>query len=184
MKSLDTINLLLKRRSVVAKLLQEPGPSRDELETILRCATRVPDHKGLSPWRIQVLDRASIDSFQKKLPALFSGDPAVFEKAQNKLPKSAPTMLVVHSHTISQSVPRFEQILSGGALCQNVLVASQALGYHAQWVTEWMAYSDSVKTQLNIPTSEDILGFIYIGTPPEAPKERPRPDLNSIVAFI
>ena len=50
-----TIELLLTRRSLVVSKMTEPGPNADELETILRCATRVPDHGKLSPWRIQVV---------------------------------------------------------------------------------------------------------------------------------
>jgi nitroreductase len=39
------IDLLLTRRSVKAPMLAEPGPTADQLATILKAAARVPDHK-------------------------------------------------------------------------------------------------------------------------------------------
>ncbi len=180
----DTIELLLKRRSVIASKLIAPGPNAEELETILRCGTRVPDHKGISPWRIQVADRATQDTLHAKLPELHEGDPASLEKTNTKEPKTAPLLLIVSSQTTSTRAPRNEQILSGAAVCQNLIVAANALGYRSQWLTEWFAYSDKVKTYLGIPTTEEIIGFIYIGSTAEQPNERPRPNLDDIVTRL
>jgi len=180
----DTIDLLMRRRSLLAQKLVEPGPSPEELEKILLCATRVPDHKGLCPWRIQIVDRASQDKLHAKLPELHEGDPASLEKTLSKEPKEAPLLIIVSSYTPSKKAPRCEQILSGAAVCQNILIASSALGYRSQWLTEWFAYSEKVKAYLGIPIIEDIVGFIYMGTESEPPKERPRPSLSDIVTTL
>ena len=79
---------------------------------------------------------------------------------------------------------RCEQLLSGAAVCQNILIAASALGYRSQWLTEWFSYSHSVKEYLGIATIEDILGFIYIGSETETPKERPRPNVSDIVTRL
>lgn len=184
MKFPATIDLLLKRRSAPAHLLDSPGPTPDELETILRCATRVPDHKMLQPWRIQIVDRTNQDKLFAKLPELHTGDPEQLAKTLRKQPRAAPLLLIVSSRSASTNAPRSEQLLSGGALCQNVLVAAHALGYRGQWTTDWMAYSDNVKALLGIPTDEEILGFIYLGSIAEPPPERPRPDLPQIVSRL
>ena len=52
----DTVDLLLKRRSAKPALLAEPGPTREQLDTILTAAGRVPDHKKLEPWRFIVFE--------------------------------------------------------------------------------------------------------------------------------
>lgn len=52
---MDALDLLLKRRSVPARNMVEPGPDAAALERILRAGTRVPDHGKLAPWRIQLL---------------------------------------------------------------------------------------------------------------------------------
>lgn len=184
MRSPETIELLLQRRSLVAQFLEEPGPSEEELELILRCATRVPDHKGICPWRIQVADRAAQDKLHAALPSLHTGDPAHLQKTNSKEPKKAPLLIIVSSNTTSDKAPRSEQLLSAAAVCQNILIASHALGYHSQWLTEWMAYNDGVKTMLGVPLTEEIVGFLYLGTAPEKPKERPRPFLADIVSTL
>jgi len=180
-RSPESIELLLNRRSLLAGSLVPPGPSESELETILQCGTRVPDHKGLNPWRIHVVDRANQDKLHAKLPELHEGDPASLEKTNSKEAKTAPLLLIVSSKIESDKAPRSEQILSGAALCQNIIVASAALGYRSQWLTEWFAYNDNVKAFIGIPESEEIIGFLYIGSENEPPRERPRPDLNEIV---
>ena len=74
-------------------------------------------------------------------------------------------------------------MLSGGALCQNALVAASALGYRGQWLSEWPAYDEKVKGALGIPPGDEILGFIYIGSCVEEPRERVRPVLEDVVGY-
>ncbi len=50
----DTIELLARRRSAPALALAEPGPTAQEIETMLGVAARVPDHGKLAPWRFVV----------------------------------------------------------------------------------------------------------------------------------
>lgn len=184
----STTDLLLKRRSLVVASQTQPGPSAADLDTILRCATRVPDHGKLTPWRIQVV-RGDV---QKKLGEVFAD---VF-KTQNpdatderlalerQRPQRAPLLLIVSTKIVSERIPRLEQLLSGDAVCQNLLVATTALGYASQWLSEWVNYDPDVKAHLGIAESDEILGFFYLGTANENPKERPRPELKDIVSYL
>ena len=52
----DTISLLKRRRSIPPPLMTGPGPTADELATILTVASRVPDHGKLAPWRFVVFE--------------------------------------------------------------------------------------------------------------------------------
>ncbi len=183
-----TIDLLLKRRSLIVTQQTEPGPSAEDLETILRCATRVPDHGKLAPWRIQVVQGDA----QAKLGEVFTdvfkkNTPEAEEKRleiERQRPQRAPLLLVVSTKIESERVPRLEQLLSGGAVCQNILVAATALGYAAQWLSEWVDYDPDVKAYLGVAPSDEILGFFYLGTASEAPKERPRPELQDVVSYL
>ena len=183
-----TLELLLTRRSVVVASQTEPGPSREDLETILRCAIRVPDHGKLAPWRIQVvqsdarerLGSVFADVFKAKNP---DADDARLELERQR-PQRAPLLLVVSTKIASERVPRLEQILSGGAVCQNILIAATALGYASQWLSEWVNYDADVKAHLGVAPTDEILGFIYLGTAKENPKERPRPELEEVVSYL
>jgi nitroreductase len=72
-------------------------------------------------------------------------------------------------------------VLSAGAAGQNLVVAATALGYGAQWITEWYGYSPGVRGALKLADNERVVGFVYIGTPKEKPEERERPALADIV---
>jgi nitroreductase len=79
-------------------------------------------------------------------------------------------------------IPEWEQLLSAGAVCQNMLIAAHALGFVANWITEWPAYNARVKEQLGLQAGERIAGFVYIGHPVQPLEERVRPDLSKIVS--
>src|SRR5262249_20313986 len=78
-------------------------------------------------------------------------------------------------------IPEWEQVLSAGAAAMNVVLAAHALGYAANWMTEWYAYDRRVLTALGVKPSERVAGFVHIGRPAEAPADRPRPPLAEIV---
>ena len=79
------------------------------------------------------------------------------------------------------AIPEWEQILSSGAVCQNILIAAHAQGFVANWITEWCAYHPRVKAALGLQTGERIAGFIYIGTSAVTLEDRPRPDIAKLV---
>ncbi len=183
-----TVELLLKRRSLVVASQSEPGPSAEDLETILRCAVRVPDHGKLTPWRIQVARKEAqarlgvvfADIYAKKNPD--AGKERL--ELERQRPQRAPLLLIVSTKIDSQPIPRPEQLLSGGAVCQNILIAATALGYASQWLSEWVNYDPDVKAHLGISPTDEILGFMYLGSASEKPKERPRPELEEIVSYL
>ena len=184
-----TINLLLTRRSVLAKALGEPGPNDQQLQTILRAGLRIPDHGRAAPWKIQVLDASAQRALGEFSATLFrSENPKakdVLIEFERERPQRSPVLLIVSFHPNKQKltkIPEVEQLLSTGAMCQNILVATQALGYNAQWVTDWPAYHPEIRRFLGHDEETQIVGFIHIGTAAEPPKERPRPDLDSIVS--
>jgi nitroreductase len=182
-----TIDLLLARRSVSANSLGDPGPSGSELELMLRAASRVPDHKKLVPWRFLLFQGEARAEFGKVLAEVCRAeekDPGAFRlETEAKRFMRAPLVIAVISRVVKNTAaPDWEQILSAGAACQNLIVAATALGYGAQWITEWYGYSPGIRRALGLADNERVAGFVYIGTPKETPEERERPALADIVA--
>ncbi len=182
------LELLHRRRSVVAKMLMEPGPDAQQLEMILTAAVRVPDHKMLSPWRLTVFEGDGRRAFGAILAGvscleneelIFSADAIQAERV--RFERAPIVIAVISKMKDTKPVPQWEQILSAGAVCQNILIAASALGYSAQWVTEWLAYSQRLRPVLQLGEGERVAGFVYIGTAKEAPKERGRPVLDQVV---
>jgi nitroreductase len=184
----EAIDLLTTRRSVLVRQLGEPGPSQDELNRILEAGMRVPDHGKIGPWRIQVINKAGQAALGELCARLYRQEHG--ERANDKMvefererPARAPILLAITARLeIPHTIPELEQRLSGGALCMNILNAAHALGYGAQWLTEWPAFNAEVKKLLGHDPSTDIIGFIYIGTPKAEPKVRDRPSLEAVVS--
>ena len=183
------IDLLLTRRSVLAKNLGEPGPDKESLHKILSAGIRVPDHGRAQPWRIQVLHKEAQRKLAEVCVELFKREnPAAVEvqiTAERDRHQRSPLLLIVTSHPKPEkfaTVPEIEQTLSSAAVCQNILLATEALGYNAQWVTDWPAYHPQVRVALGHQADTKIIGFIHIGTAIEPPHERPRPEFDAVVS--
>lgn len=180
------LNALLTRRSVSVRDLAAPAPAEAELEQILRVATRVPDHGKLCPWKILVLKEAG----QVKLGAIaakrFMMQHADANEAQiaaeHKRFARAPLCLAVISTPKHGTKPVWEQELSAGAVCTNILHAVHALGYGAKWLTEWVAYDAEILAALGGAPEDRIAGFIYIGSKTLEPEDRERPTLAEVVS--
>ncbi len=181
----ETLNLLLTRRSVVAINLGEPGPGPEQIETLQRAGLRVPDHGKLAPWRFLLFEGDARREFGNVLKRAFAEDSpsadddrVAFEA--NRFLRAPLIIGVISSVRTNTKIPEWEQILSAGAVCQNVLVAANAMGFAAQWLTEWYAYDARVHAALGLAEDERVAGFIYVGTAQEAPSERARPELADI----
>lgn len=181
------IAFLSARRSVKPDRLVAPGPSAEELETILTIASRVPDHKKLAPWRFIVLEgdaRARLGEVLAEACVAAEKEPPShvrLETERTRLMRAPLVIAVISRVTVHRSAPEWEQVLSAGAACFNLCLAANALGYGTSWITEWIAYNKAVGTALSLADNERIAGFIYVGTPAERPEERERPALSDIV---
>ncbi|MEY3552314.1 MAG: hypothetical protein RL735_662, partial [Pseudomonadota bacterium] len=182
----EMIDFLLKRRSVAPVALTGPAPSESEIETMLRIASRVPDHGKLAPWRFIVFkgearERAGAivaEAFARKDP---SAD-ATRIAAEGKRMTMAPLIVAIVSTAGPHAkIPEWEQELSAGAVCMNLLIAAHAMGFAGSWLTNWFSYDRSVLTQFGLSESERIAGFMHIGRATTAPDDRPRPELATIV---
>ncbi len=185
--SKQTLELLLQRRSVVAKNMAEPGPSDEEITTLLTIAARVPDHGKLAPWRFILFQGDRRLDFGELLRARWlalhpDASEEILSIEKNRFVRAPLIVGVVSTVLENHKIPEWEQQLCAGAACQNMLIAANALGYAGQWITEWYAYDGEIASALGLVASERIAGFIYIGTAQEAPQERKRPSLEDRVS--
>lgn len=184
-RSQETIDLLLTRRSVKPMTMIEPGPTAEETDIILRAGARVPDHGKLVPWRFILFSGEARGDFGKVLQERYrvleprAGEDMLKIEAERFL--RAPLVVAVVSRVVPHvKAPEWEQVLSAGASCQNMLVAATALGYACSWLTEWCAYDAGIARALGLGDNERIAGFLYFGSPSVPKDERDRPVLAEI----
>jgi nitroreductase len=182
------LELLRTRRSLKPDKLAAPGPTAEQLDTILTIGARVPDHKKLAPWRFVIFEgdaRAAFgEVFAQACLAEEREPPSPIRLAteRGRLMR-APVVVAVISRIVEKpGAPEWEQVLSAGAACYNICLAANAMGYGTCWITEWVSYSPTVRSALDLSEPERIAGFVYMGTPSEKPAERDRPVMSQIVS--
>jgi nitroreductase len=163
-----------------------PGPSAAELDVMLQAATRVPDHGKLAPWRFIVFAGAARQRFGEILAqCLVDENPETNEerlRVERERFLRAPVVVAVVSRVREGiPIPEWEQILSAGASCQTLTLAAHAMGYVANWITEWCAYNPCVRERMGLKSGERIAGFIYIGKAAVPLEERARPDPRLLI---
>ena len=184
----DTLKLLLTRRSGSAKAMTGPGPSPEQLETILTAATRVPDHGKLEPWRLIVLEKPALMRLallaEERGQALGLVADAL-AKGVAQFTDSNLAIAVVKCPRSTEKIAEIEQVLSVGAVCISLLNAALAAGWGANWLTGWAVEDQAFReVGLGLLPGEWVAGLIHVGTEGTVPPERPRPDLGSVVTWV
>lgn len=174
--------VLLQNRVSVTKLVAPP-PSMADLEQAFKAAVRAADHGKLQPWRFLVISGDGLQQLSEiyvaaALRANVQVSASVLEKCKN-MPMRAPMIIVAIAKCQQHvKVPRQEQIIACGAATQNLLNALFAMGYGAVWRTGDMAYDAYVMAQLGLIAGEEIIGFVYAGTPAQEIPEPPPVNLS------
>ena len=179
------LSFLQTRRSARPRDLVAPGPDAEQLKTILRVASRIPDHGKLHPWRFVHVPAEARGPFAALLQRAYREErpePGRLEIEENeRFAHQAPTLIVaLSSPIVPHKIPLWEQQLSCGVACFSLLAGAHALGFAGGWVTGWAAYSDIVRDAFGT-AEERIAAFIFLGTPSIPLEERPRPELSEIV---
>ncbi len=179
--------LIAMRRSSSADRMTGPGPDDATLAAILEMAARVPDHRKLFPFRFIVIAgearaRAG-DTLARRFAATTpDATPEQVNVERGRFMRAPVIVAVVARIDRQHRTPEWEQTLTNGAVCLNMLLAASACGFAANWLTEWCAYDEGVRSALGLAAEERIAGFVYIGTASEPPRERQRPVMADLIS--
>tara|TARA_R110002126_G_scaffold263016_3_gene406021 strand:- start:1993 stop:2592 length:600 start_codon:yes stop_codon:yes gene_type:complete len=163
---LDATQLLLTRQSTPR--LIAPAPNAEQLTLLLNAAARVPDHGALNPWEFII----AIDDGLARLADIFvdaakitGADEAFLAKVAN-MPYRAPMVITVVAKTqVHDKVPILEQQIAAGCATMAMQQAAFAIGLGAVWRTGDFAFDANVHQQLGLSKQDQIVGFLYVGTP-------------------
>jgi nitroreductase len=182
----SALELLQTRRSVKPVELAAPSPSPEQIDTLLKIASRVPDHGKLTPWRFIVIEGPAREAAGEIVAEVFRTDNPDTDASRLEIERTrfsrAPLVIAVVSRAGQHvKIPEWEQVLSAGAATMNLVIAAHALGFAANWITEWYGYDRRVLGKLGLEPTERIAGFVHIGTAVRPSEDRPRPALSAIV---
>ncbi|WDD92496.1 nitroreductase [Burkholderia sp. FERM BP-3421] len=177
----DPLQALLSRRSHWP--LTEPAPDGDALDTILDAALRAPDHGALRPWRFVLIRGAARESlgdlFVACAAARTPDAPAGAHEHRRQKALAAPLIIALGAALSAHpKVPESEQLLAVGAAAMNLLNAVHLLGYGGFWASGPDSRASALHDALGFAPNEQVLGFLYVGTPvaPASAVARPARD--------
>ena len=182
---MDALDLLLKRRSIAK--LAAPAPEGIALENIIQAGLRAPDHAGLTPWKFVISQGEGLQKLADILvdAAKSEGaEPAVIKKLSNAPFRAPMVITVIAKVTDHPKVPAMEQILSAGCAVQSMQMAACAQGFQGFWRSgEWM-FHPKVHQAFGLEGQDEIVGFLYLGTPGCEPMKVPQRNLSEFVEYL
>ena len=171
---MNAIDLLLSRQSCPRLTL--PAPSGQALDDIFQAAIRVPDHAALTPWKFIACEGEGL----VKLGKLFEKTAIAENFSENdiarasKLPERAPMVIIcIMQHKEHQKVPRIEQVASTACAVQSMQMMALAHSFSGIWRTGSYAHSAYFKNLLGLNEQDEVVGFLYLGTPEVEPIHKP-----------
>ncbi len=184
-KCYGCLELLLNRRSIAR--LSEPAPEGEALENIIRAGLRAPDHAGLTPWQFVLAQgdgRQKLADILSDAAAQAGSEETVIEKAK-KAPFRAPLVITVIAKVTQHDKVTRNRAASFCWLCSSSNAnGSCAQGFQAFWRSgKWM-FDEHVRQAFGVEGDDQIVGFLYVGTPGCTPMKAPERDLNKYVKFL
>lgn len=179
------IDFMLARNSPPIQDLKGPGPSDDEIALMLKVATHVPDHGRLEPWRF-ILYRGEVrhrigEALAELVDTVEGPQPEGRKQKERERFSRAPLVIgVVSSPKPNLKIPEWEMFLSGGAAAMSLLLAANALGYGANWISNWYSEVEEGRRLLGVAPHERVVGFVHIGNYAGPATARPRPDVSKL----
>jgi nitroreductase len=183
------LDFMRARRSTPALQLGAPGPDEAQIREMVAIAARVPDHGKLAPWRfLHYTPQYCIELGRICETRALERNGDMIEdlrKAERQRFTRAPVVIGIISRAGQHvKIPEWEQLLSAGAAAQNLLIAANAFGFDAQWITEWVAYDAAMAPALGARPGEKIVGFLHVGTRTMPKTERDRPRLEDVYSVF
>ncbi len=183
----QALAFLSRRRSRPAKLFSGPLPTKAALREIVTMALRVPDHGKLEPWRFVVVTQpamARLAALAEARARELCGDAQMIAKGRGQFDLGLLAVVVISSPKASEKIPMAEQRASAAALCMNLLIAAEAAGWGANWLTGWAAHDAVFAARAFGCTGDEVVtGIVHIATPPEDAPDRPRPDVDRLMSW-
>lgn len=182
-----TFECLDRRRSIPSRQLSAPGPDDAQLARMLQSAIRVPDHGKRVPFRFLSIRGDARFALGGLLEARtrerdpHAGD-AILQKERERFSFAPLIVAVIAKQGPDEKIPASERYATASCVCFALLMAAQAAGFGAQWLTGWAAYDPVIRAHLGIAEDEAIVGFIHIGTPAMEAPERDRPDPAALIS--
>ncbi|MBI2318935.1 MAG: nitroreductase [Betaproteobacteria bacterium] len=186
------LTLIHSRQHISPKRLGDPGPTHEQIETILNAAGAAPDHGLLTPWRLVIVPAHRrpllADAFAEALEERDAeATEAQKQDAREKAYRS-PFLLMVVARLDPELGPTHpqERLISAGCAIQNMLLAAHAMGFGAGLSSGRALYSQRMRLLFNLSAHEQPLCFLSAGTVlrHKPGRQKPRPAMADYTSTL
>ena len=174
---MEALDALLNR--VSAPRLLDPAPTAEQREVLFAAALRAPDHGQLRPYRFLTVEGEARNQLGEILAQAVQGQggevtQAALDKAR-AMPLRAPLVVVVVARLQEHfKVPKSEQLITAGCAAYAIELAAFAQGIGAVWRTGELSYNAHVAKGLGLEDGEEVVAFLYLGTPQNELRDAPK----------
>ncbi|MEB0206505.1 NAD(P)H nitroreductase [Pseudomonas sp. CCC3.1] len=174
---MEALDALLNR--VSAPRLLDPAPSAEQREVLFAAALRAPDHGQLRPYRFLTVEGEARNQLGEILAEAVQAQggevtQAALDKAR-AMPLRAPLVVVVVARLQDHfKVPKSEQLITAGCAAHAIELAAYAQGIGAVWRTGELSYNTHVAEGLGLTNGEEVVAFLYLGTPQNELRAAPK----------
>lgn len=179
----EITDVIRDRRTIVPENFSDRKVHRELIETMIGNALWAPTHGKTQPWRFTVFQDESLNRLGNKLAELYKEETpqelfsaAKYEKLNNR-PGMASVVIAVHMQRQEEErIPVVEEVEAVACGVQNLLLTATAYGIGSFWSSPKLIYGPGFSEFLNIGSSDQCLGLIYLGYPKgEWPKGQRKP---------
>ncbi len=175
-------------RRTIGKVADTPVPE-ELIRRLIALAVHAPNHKRTDPWRFLVIrgdarrriGAAHADAYQRAHP---DGPASDREREEGRMERAPVVIAVVCRPGGDDPVIRREDRDAVAAGIQNMLLGAHVHGLGAIWRTGAFVDEDDVRTALGLEPGDDVVGFVYLGTPAAPPTPRTLPDAATLTTWL
>lgn len=182
----ELLDLIVARRS--ASMLGSPGPTDAEIAQLLAAAATVPDHGQLRPFRFAVVCGDGRIAFGAALAAAaLERKPGLNEHALENIRGKAlrsPTIIVLIASPKPAKIELWEQNATAACTGYAIVLAAHALGIGAVWKSVPFTRGGGLCELLSLGPTEEMIGWIHLGTTIHAAPQRDPFDVSSVTTVI
>lgn len=134
----------------------------------MQAGLRAPDHGHLQPFEFLIAEGDGLIRLGDRLAAAATEDGMTEDTIlrAKQMPQRAPMVITVVAKTkVHEKVPKLEQELSAGCAVMAMQMAAQAQGFGGIWRSGPLMFSRALHELLDLSEQDQIVGFLYLGTP-------------------
>ena len=168
----DTRELIKDRRTIKPEDFKPRKVLDDQIKEILNSARWAPTHGKTEPWHFVIFQEEALKELGEFMAKTYKSSvaedeffPRKYDKFLTRPALSSVVIAICMKRQETEMIPEIEEIAAVACSVQNIHLTATAYGLGGYWSSGNIAYSQEMKSYLNLGEKDRCLGLFYIGYP-------------------